>query len=91
MNNEQQKTKQLWQQNQKFRRDKGKYNVFLADYKNDSKDDIDDVNNKANHSEENNKDSTQYVIAAHLSNKLFMYLLTAEDIRSAVMSCLLPK
>ncbi|WP_375449257.1 hypothetical protein [uncultured Nostoc sp.] len=49
----------------------------MADYEGDSNDDIDDVNEKANYSEDNNKDSTQYVIAAHLFNKSFMHLLTA--------------
>ncbi len=56
--NEQQKAKEFWRRNREFRRDKGKYNAFLADYEGDSDDDIDDVNEEANHSEENNEDNT---------------------------------
>ena len=51
----------------------------MADYKGDSDNDIDDINEEANHSEDNNEDSTQYVMAAYLSNKSFMHLLTAQD------------
>ena len=77
--NEQRKTKELWRRNREFRRDKGKYNAFLVDYEGDSDNDINDVNEEANHSEDNDEDSTQYVMAAHLSNKSFMHLLTAQD------------
>ena len=76
---EQQKAKELWRRNREFRGDKGKYNTFLADYEGDSDDDIDDVNEEANHSEDNDKESSQYIMAAYLSNKLFMNLLTAQD------------
>ena len=51
----------------------------MADYKGDLDDNIDDVNKKANHSENNNKNSTQSIMAAHFSNKSFMHLLTAQD------------
>ena len=53
-----QKAKKLWKQNRKFYGDKDKYNVFLADYKGDLDDNIDDVNEEANHLEDNDKDST---------------------------------
>ncbi len=76
---EQRKTKEFGRRNREFHRDKGKYNAFLADYEGDSDDDINDVNEEANPSEDNDKDSTQYVMAAHLSNKFFMHLLTAQD------------
>lgn len=49
--------------------------AFLANYERDSKDDINDVNKKANYLEDNNKDSMQYIMAAYLSIKSFMYLL----------------
>lgn len=52
----------------------------MADYKGDSDDNIDGVNEEINHSEDNNKDSTQYVMTAYLSNKSFMLLLMAQDI-----------
>ena len=77
--NEQRKAKKFWRRNREFRRDKSKYNAFLTDYGGDSDDDIDDVNKKANHSEDNNEDSSQYIMAAYLSNESFMYLLTAQD------------
>ena len=80
LNNEQRKAKQLWRQNREFRGNKGKYNAFLADYKGDSNDIIDDVNEKANHSKENHKDNMQYIMAAYLSNKSFMHLLMTQDI-----------
>ena len=57
----------------------------MADYKGNSDDDadsdgdIDDINEKTNHSKENNEDNTQYVMAAHLSNESFMHLLMAQD------------
>ncbi len=55
---EQRKAKEFWRQNQEFRGDKGKYNAFLANYEGDSDDDINDVNEEANLSEDNDKDST---------------------------------
>ncbi len=51
----------------------------MADYEGDSDDDIYNVNEEANHSEDNNEDSTQYVMVAHLSNEFFIYLLMAQD------------
>ena len=51
----------------------------MANYEEDSDDDIDDDNEEANHSEDINEDSTQYVMAAHLSIKSFIHLLTAQD------------
>ncbi len=51
----------------------------MANYEEDSDDDIDNVNEEANHSEDNDKYSTQYVIVAYLSNKSFMYLFTVQD------------
>ena len=51
----------------------------MADYKGDSDDDIEDDNEEVNHSDNNNKDGTQYVMAAHLFNKSFMHLSTAQD------------
>ena len=66
-------------QNREFCKDKSKYNTFLTDYEGDLNDDINDVNKKANHSKNNDENSTQYIIAAHLSNKSFIYLLIAQD------------
>lgn len=51
----------------------------MAHYEEDLNNDIDDDNKKANHSDNNDIDSIQYVIAVHLFNKSFMYLLTAKD------------
>lgn len=50
----------------------------MADYEEDLDDEINDDNKEVIHSDENNKNRTQYVIAAHLCNKSFMYLLTAQ-------------
>lgn len=41
----------------------------------DSNNDINDVNEATHHLKNNNKDSIQYVITAHLSNAFFMLLL----------------
>ena len=51
----------------------------MADYERDSDNNIDDINKEAYYSEDNDKNSTQYVMAAYLSNKSFMRLLTAQD------------
>ena len=51
----------------------------MADYKGDSDNNINNVNEEVNYSEDNNKDSTQYVIVAYLSNKSFIYLLTTQN------------
>lgn len=51
----------------------------MADYEGDSDDEIDDDNKEVIHSDQNNEDSMQYIKAAHLSNKSFMHLLTAQD------------
>lgn len=59
--------------------DKSKYNAFLGDYERDSNDDIDDVKEEANHSDDNDEDIMQYAITAHLSNKFFMYFLMAQN------------
>lgn len=59
MNDEQQKVKEFWRQNQKFRKNKCKYNVFLAGYEGDLNDNghsdnnIDDDNKKANYLDNN--------------------------------------
>ena len=45
-------------QNREFWEDKSKYNIFLDDYDKDSKDSINNIKEKANHLENNNKDST---------------------------------
>ena len=76
---EQQKAKELWRQNQEFREDKSRYNVFLADYEGDSNNDIENDNEKVNHLDDNHKDGMQYVIAAHLSNESFMHFLIAQN------------
>lgn len=60
--------------------DKTKYNVCLTNYKGDSNNEIDDINEVTNHSKNNDKNSTQYVITAHHSNKFFIYFLMAYDI-----------
>lgn len=62
-------------QKREFHRDKSKYNAFLFDYEEDSNDNIDDVNKEVNHSEDNDENSMQYVMAANLSNKSPMYPL----------------
>lgn len=51
----------------------------MAYYKGDSDDDINDDNEKANYLNDNDKDSTQYIIATHLSNKSFMHFLITKD------------
>lgn len=50
----------------------------MTDYERDSDDDINDDNEEANYSDNNDGDSMQYVIAAHLSNKFFMLFLIAK-------------
>ena len=52
----------------------------MTDYEEDLDDDIEDNNKEVNHSDNNNKDGTQYVMAAHLFNKSFMHLLMVQDI-----------
>lgn len=52
----------------------------MANYEEDSDDDIDNIIEEANHSEDNNEDNIQYVMTTYFSNKFFMYLLTAQDI-----------
>ena len=52
------KAKELLRQNREFRGDKGKYNAFLTDYEGDSDVDINDVNEEANYSEDNDENST---------------------------------
>lgn len=79
LDDNQQKLKELWRRNQEFRKDKGKYNAFLSDCEGGIDDDINDINKEANHSQDNEKDSMQYVMAVHLSNKFFMHFLTAHD------------
>lgn len=49
----------------------------------DSDDDIDKINQKINYLEDNEKDSTQYVMAAYPSNESFLYCLTAQDTLSS--------
>ena len=51
----------------------------MADYKGDSDDDIDDVNEEANHLEDKDKNNIQYVMTDYLSNKSFMHLFMAQD------------
>ena len=51
----------------------------MADYEGDLDDNIDDVNEEANHLEDNDKNNTQYVMAAHLLNESFMHFLTVQD------------
>lgn len=65
--------KELWRQNREFCGDKDKYNIFLADYEGNLNDDINDNNEEANHSDNNDGNSTQYIMAAHLSNKSFIH------------------
>lgn len=63
----------------RFREDETKYNAFLTNYQRNSDDNIKDINERVNHSEDNGKDNTQYVITAHPSNKSFMYLLMTHN------------
>ena len=51
----------------------------MANYERDSDDNMNNVNERANNFKENDKDSTQYVMAADLSNKSFMHLLSPQD------------
>lgn len=55
----------------------------MVDYEEDLDDDINDDNKKANHSDNNDKDCTQYIIVIYLSNESFMYLLIVNDIISS--------
>lgn len=52
----------------------------MTDYKRDSNNNIEDDNKEVNYLDNNNKNSTQYVMAAYLSNKSFMHLLISQDI-----------
>lgn len=51
----------------------------MVDYERDSDNNIDDDNKKTNHSNDNDGDSMQYIMAAYLSNKSFMHLTTVKD------------
>ena len=80
LNDEQWTAKELWRQNQEFRGDMSKYNIFLADYVGDLDNKIDNINEKANLFGNNDKDMTQYVIYLYLSNTSFIRLLITQDI-----------
>ncbi len=51
----------------------------MIDYKRDSDNDIEDNNEKVNHSDNNNKDDMQYIMAVYLFNKSFIYFLMAHN------------
>lgn len=51
----------------------------MTDYKRDSNDDINNDNKEANHLNINNKNTRQYIMAIHLFNKSFIYLLIVKD------------
>ena len=51
----------------------------MADYKRDSDGYIDYFNEEINHFKGNNKDNMQYIMAAHLFNKFFIYFLMAQN------------
>ena len=51
----------------------------MADYEIDFDNNINDINKKRNYLEHNDKNSTQYIIAAHLSNISFIYLLIEQN------------
>lgn len=77
MDHKQEKVKKLWKQNQKFDGYKNKYKAFFALYKRDSDNNIDNINKKTNYLEDNDKNSTKYIMAAHFSKKSFMHFLIA--------------
>ena len=56
----------------------------MADCKADSDDDITDNSKEANHSDNYNRNSTQYIKATHLFKKTFIYLLMAKNSHSLI-------
>lgn len=58
LKNKQLKAKKFEKPNKKFYKNKSKYNVFLADYKRDFDNNIDNNNKKINYSDNNTRNST---------------------------------
>ena len=52
----------------------------MIDYEWNFDNNIDDVNKKANHSIDNDKDNMQYIMVVYLLNESIMHFLMAQDI-----------